>query len=62
MFEHRINGSELARKSGVDQSRISQFANGKAAITSRSLDKIFDALPTEAKRYLFSLITETSAT
>jgi transcriptional regulator with XRE-family HTH domain len=57
MFEYRVNGSELARQSGVDQSRVSQFANGKAAMTSKSLDKMFASMPLEAHDFMLSLLS-----
>ena len=51
-----ITGKWLSSESGVSEQMISGFRNGKQRVWSDSLDRIFLALPEEAKQYFLSLL------
>lgn len=48
-----ISGRDIAAKSGLREATISQFRHGKQAILSDGLEKIIQALPPEARNYMF---------
>ena len=55
-----ITGKWLSSESGVSEQMISGFRNGKQRVWSDSLDRIFLALPEEAKQYFLSLLLGSS--
>lgn len=50
-----IANNWLAEESGVEKSIISKFRNGKTRIQTDTLDKLIDALPSDAKVYFLTL-------
>jgi len=56
MFEFRISGAKLGRKTGVNPSQISEFKNGGASLSVINLQKVIQALSPEEQAYYFSLI------
>jgi transcriptional regulator with XRE-family HTH domain len=44
-----ITQIELCRRTNLTESRLSDFLNGKRAMTSRNLEKVFAALNIEVK-------------
>jgi transcriptional regulator with XRE-family HTH domain len=53
LTEFKIKGKEMAALSGLSEAAISEFRRGEREIKSGSLEKLFSALPNDAKQYLF---------
>jgi transcriptional regulator with XRE-family HTH domain len=53
LIEFGIKGKEMAARSGLTEAAISEFRRGEREIKSGSLEKLFTALPNDAKQYLF---------
>ena len=49
----RITAKELAMKSGVKESNISELRNGKTDPRISTIESLINALPEEARNYLF---------
>jgi len=59
MFQYKLSQKDLAENSGVPRTRINEFVNGHRGMSSKNLDKIYQALPQEVANYMFSLISNT---
>jgi len=57
LFRFDLKGKELATKSGLTETQVSDFRNGKN-LRSDSLDKLIGALPREAREYMLLLVLE----
>lgn len=57
LFRFRLKGAEIAERSGLPPTRISEFRNGKN-IRIDNLEKILKALPREARVYLLNLVAQ----
>jgi transcriptional regulator with XRE-family HTH domain len=53
MKAYGIKGVWIAEKAGVSNQTVSNFLIGKGQIKSESLERILNALPSEAQEYFF---------
>ena len=53
----KITAKWLSEKSGVSEKMISLFRNSRQRIYTDSLEKLINALPSEARLYFFSLLS-----
>lgn len=51
-----ISAKWLSEQSGVSMQMISNFRNGKQRVYSDSLEAMIQALPVQARRYLYGLV------
>lgn len=54
--EFRINRKDIAEQSGVSESMISRYLDGKNDMGSKKLQKIIDCLELDARSFFYSLI------
>lgn len=52
-----ISAKWLSEQSGVSMQMISNFRNGKQRVYSDSLEAMIQALPVQARRYLYGLVS-----
>lgn len=52
-----ISAKWLSEQSGVSMQMISNFRNGKQRVYSNSLEAMIEALPVQARRYLYGLVS-----
>lgn len=57
LFRFKLKGINVARRSGVTPKQISTFQNG-GNLTIDSVEKILEALPKPAKKYMLSLVAQ----
>lgn len=62
MEAYGISGIWLAEKSGLSNQTISNFKIGKASIKADSLEKIIEALPSDAREFFFDQLYPRSKT
>lgn len=55
MFRFKLTGVEIAERSGLPTTRISEFRKGKN-IRIDNLEKILKALPKDARLYMLELV------
>jgi transcriptional regulator with XRE-family HTH domain len=55
MFRFSLKGNELAKRSGLTETQISDFRNGKN-LRMDSVEKILKALSPEAREYMLILV------
>lgn len=55
LFRFKLTGSEIAERSGLPATRISEFRHGKS-IRIDNLEKIIKALPRDARLYMLELV------
>ena len=58
MFRFGLKGTDLAARSGLTETQISQFRNGKN-LRVDSLEKILAALTSDQRDYLLGLVART---
>jgi transcriptional regulator with XRE-family HTH domain len=61
LFECRLSGAELSRRTGVSKQQISAFKNGKKGISTHTLDKLLDGMPPIARKYFCDLLARSPA-
>ena len=54
--EFRINRKDIAEESGVSESMISRYLDGKNDMGSKKFQKIIDCLPMDARSFFYSLL------
>jgi transcriptional regulator with XRE-family HTH domain len=57
MFRFNLSGSEIAEKSGLTPSQISNFRNGHN-LRVDSVEKLLAAMPVDARKYLVLMVIE----
>lgn len=57
LFRFKLKGINVARRSGVTPKQISTFQNG-GNLRIDSVEKILEALPKKAKKYMLSLVAQ----
>ncbi len=55
-----VSARWLSEKSGVSEEMISRYRRGKQRVYSDSLEAMISALPSEAKRYFFGLVSNSN--
>lgn len=55
MFRFRLKGVDLAERTGLTPTQISDFRNGKN-LRIDSVEKLLDAMPLEARMYMLQLV------
>ena len=61
LFEFRLSGAELSRRTGVSKQQISTFKNGRQGVSTYTLDKLLDGMAPPARRYFCELLADTSS-
>ena len=56
--DYGIAAKWLSEQSGVSMQMISNYRNGKQRVYSDSLEAMISALPTQARRYLYGLVSK----
>ncbi|MGD1909131.1 MAG: helix-turn-helix domain-containing protein [Leptolyngbyaceae cyanobacterium] len=56
LFEFRLSGAELSRRTGVSKQQISTFKNGRQGVSTYTLDKLLDGMPPLARKYFCELL------
>ena len=56
MFEYRVTGRDLASKTGINPSQISEFKNGRVSLSIPNLELLIQALDDDARAYMLSLV------
>lgn len=59
LFRYNLSGTEVAEASGITPSQISNFKNG-SNLRIDTVERILDALPTEARLYMLNLVAQKS--
>lgn len=52
-----LNVAEISRKTGISESSLSKFRNGKVDMSTKRFAKVLKALPLSAQLFFFSLWT-----
>lgn len=52
-----LNVAEISRKTGISESSLSKFRNGKVDMSTKRFAKVLNAMPLSAQLFFFSLWT-----
>jgi len=59
MYRFDLKGADVAERSGLTEAQISNFRGGQN-LRIDSVEKILDALPSEARLYMLSLVAKSN--
>lgn len=56
LVEFNLSAKDIAQEAGIREATLSEYRNGKRQIHTDNLERLIQALPPDAKQYLFCKI------